>query len=100
MGLKQIFEKAAIIDGISSIHHGKVVDGQVKTYFLTKNNKTGVVDSEEPPVNSKVNEDLEINIKDWCLVESDQVLCPGEVIRIQKYQHKVSVMIQAGRYYK
>lgn len=45
--------------------------------------------------------DLEVfAVSNWCVVEYDGMLYPGEIKAIQGEKYEVSVMVRAGKYWK
>ena len=97
LGLIQIFSQAPPVQAISRIHNVKVINETPKTFLLTReSNDDANARSADNDVNDdKVgNDDSEVNandamdrdgcvnveVKDWVMVEYNQVAYPGEVV--------------------
>ena len=42
----------------------------------------------------------EFTVSDWCVVEYDNKLFPGEIERVDDGMYEVSTMVKVGRYWK
>jgi len=94
LNLAHVFSNAPAIQGISGAHYLKISGGRAVSYTMSKD-ADSAADEE-----SGQNDDPDVEVKDWCLVEYDNELFPGEVISKIGENYEVSVMVKSGGYWK
>ena len=87
--LKEVFDDAPLVKGIKSFHHIKIIDSVSHGYAMTKDAKNDPDKSAD-----------EFVVSDWCVVEYDNQLFPGEIQTVVGEKYEVSAMIKAGRFWK
>ena len=90
LGIDQVFKDANLIQGIARVHYVAYVKGKTVLFPLTSD-----VDSDEWDDNVS-----RIFVRDWCLVEYQGNLYPGEVQKIVCGESQVSVMVPVGNNWK
>ena len=93
LNLKKLFDKAPTIKGIKSFHHIQVGKSGFQGYRLTKDVER--LDSSTNPASV-----ADLAVSDWCIVEYDSTLFPGEIKAIKEGKYEVSVMVRARRHWK
>ena len=90
LGIDQVFKDASLIHGIARVHYVAYEKGKTVHFPLTSD-----ADSDEWDDNVS-----RISIRDWCLVEYQGNMCPGEVQKIVCGEYQVSVMVLASNNWK
>lgn len=94
MNLEDIFNTAPPMPGITGIHNLRIVNDKVSSYKLSKDGDHDTISPQECMPGMSISEN------DWCTVEYDGQLFPGEVQAIVGDSYAISVMIRAGAYWK
>ena len=93
--LKNVFIQAKPIASIAKMHFLKVVQDEVVSHILTKDNRADDV------VNVTQGSSRAIVVGDWYVVEYEGKKYPGEVVgSTNKGEFQVSVMEPVGKYWK
>jgi len=106
LDLSSVFANALTIKGIAGNHHLRIIDDEVVMYTLTKDaeriDPRRVLDNtlETQSNVDVVSNDGSLMRNDWCVVEYDGVLFPGEVKSVKNEHYEVSVKIKSGSYWK
>ena len=93
LALDQVFKDAAPIQRIARMHYVKVVKGNVVHFTVAADANSDESDEMDEEVPS-------ITVGDWCGVEYEGVIYPGEVKAVGADDYKVSVMVPAERKWK
>lgn len=102
LDLKTVFEDAQRIPGITRMHCLEGVQDQVSAFVLTKDTCNNTARSSTSDTSANVESDVsDVRVGDWYAVEYEEKLYPGEVLAIgNQNDYQVSVMEQAGKYWK
>ena len=110
LNVDKVFNDADLIHGISGKHCVKIVKDKATVYASTvyAANEAISETDETSDRNTESNDtsvptDLEpcvIAVGDWFAVEYDGLLHPGEIKSVEANDFQVSVMVQAGKYWK
>ena len=93
LALDQVFKDAAPIQRIARMHYVKVVKGNVVHFTVAADANSDESDEMDEEVPS-------IMVGDWCSVEYEGVIYPGEVKAVGADDYKVSVMVPAEKIWK
>lgn len=96
LNLKDVFSQATPITAIAKMHFLKVVNDEVVSHILTKDN-TDRVDNEDVVTQGS---DKSIEVGDWYIVQYEGKQFPGEVVAVREGEFQVSVMERVGKYWK
>jgi len=105
MNTDEVFTGAEPIKGIAHMHQFRVSNGMIEALQLSSD----VVGSGSQLIQSVHSDNTclpetcdhsEFVVGDWCAVEYDKTLFPGEIRSLQGDDYEVSVMVKAGKYWK
>jgi hypothetical protein len=95
LNVEEVFQNAPAVKGIKSVHSIQVIDSVLHAHTTTKAAKETNI-----PVAQSTLDSENLNVSSWCVVQYEDELFPGEIKAVVGDSYEVSVMVEAGKYWK